>query len=375
MHVLHTINAKFNVQVGYNYNGSGSNTLGSFAQVGGTQATRNQNLDLGLTQNWTPKLRQRLAHKLQPQPHSDSERQFLRQRHRLASGNRGRQPDAIDFGYPGLNFTSFSGFGDPVPSLTRNQTLRFLDTLTLVHKKHTMKFGGEVRRIQLNTDTNPDPRGQFSFTGLLTSELANGAPVAGTGNDLADFLLGDPYSASGRFGITNDYFRSWDFIAFAQDDWRVNSHFTLLYGLRYEAVTPPIEISNQISTIDLDPNIINIAPPCPTCAAQVLPGGTGPSAANIPGARSWRLRKLGAAHRRGMAAPDDQTQDSGARRLLDFLQRSGLQHARAQTTSPTNRRSQLPRLSSQLLPSRSCCRQLCFKFKTATRDAFSTPPP
>ena len=53
VHVLHTINAKFNVQVGYNYNGSGSNTLGSFAQVGGTQATRNQNLDLGLTQNWT----------------------------------------------------------------------------------------------------------------------------------------------------------------------------------------------------------------------------------------------------------------------------------------------------------------------------------
>ena len=55
VHVLHTINAKFNVQVGYNYdNSSGSSTLGSFAQVGGTQSTRNQNLDLGLTQNWTP---------------------------------------------------------------------------------------------------------------------------------------------------------------------------------------------------------------------------------------------------------------------------------------------------------------------------------
>ena len=282
VHVLHTISAKFNVQVGYNYNGSGSNTLGSFAQVGGTQATRNQNLDLGLTQNWTPSFV------------NDSHINYSRSRIQILSDNSfvndiasqvgivGGSADAIDFGYPGLNFTSFSGFGDPVPSLTRNQTLRFLDTLTLVHKKHTMKFGGEVRRIQLNTDTNPNPRGQFSFTGLLTSELANGAPVAGTGNDLADFLLGDPYSAAGRFGITNDYFRSWDFIVFAQDDWRVNSHFTLLYGLRYEAVTPPIEISNQISNIDLDPNIINIAPPCPTCAAQVLPGGTGPFSGQYP---------------------------------------------------------------------------------------------
>ena len=282
VHVLHTINARFNVQVGYNYNGSGSDTLGSFAQVGGTQSTRNQNLDLGLTQNWTPSFV------------NDSHINYSRSRIRILSDNsfvndiasqvgiQGGSSDAIDFGYPSLNFTNFSGFGDPVPSLTRNQTLRFLDTVTFVHKKHTMKFGGEIRRIQLNTNTNPNPRGEFSFTGLLTSELANGAPVAGTGNDFADFLLGDPYSASGRFGITNDYFRSWDFIAFAQDDWRVNSHLTLLYGLRYEAVTPPLEISNRISNVDLDPNVVNITPPCPTCAAQVLPGGTGPFSGQYP---------------------------------------------------------------------------------------------
>jgi Carboxypeptidase regulatory-like domain len=282
LHVLHTINTKFNVQVGYNYNGSGSNTLGSFAQVGGTQATRNQNLDLGLTQNWTPSFV------------NDSHVNYSRSRIQILSDNAfvndiasqvgivGGSPAAIDFGFPGLNFTSFSGFDDPVPSLTRNQTLRFLDTVTFVHQKHTMKFGGEVRRIQLNTDTNPNPRGQFAFTGLLTSELVGAAPVVGTGNDFADFLLGDPYSVAGRFGITSDYFRSWDFIAFAQDDWRVNSRFTFLYGVRYEAVAPPVELSNRISNIDLNPDIINTASPCPTCAAQVLPGGTGPFSGKFP---------------------------------------------------------------------------------------------
>jgi hypothetical protein len=282
VHILHTINAKFNVQVGYNYSGSGSDTLGNFAGIGGNSATRNQNVDIGFTQNWTPSFV------------NDTHLNYSRSRIKILSDNsfvndiasqvgiEGGSTAAIDFGYPTLNFTSFSGFGDPIPSLTRNQTFRFLDTLTHVHKRHTMKFGGEVRRIQLNTDTNPNPRGQFAFTGLLTSQVVTGAPLAGTGNDFADFLLGDPYSASGRFGITNDYFRSWHFIAFAQDDWRVNPRFTLIYGLRYEAVTPPVELFDHVSNVDLNPAIVNVAPPCPTCAAQVLPGGTGPFSGTYP---------------------------------------------------------------------------------------------
>jgi hypothetical protein len=305
LHVLHTINAKFNVQVGYNYNGSGSDTLGSFAQVGGTQATCSQNLDLGLTQNWTPSFV------------NDSHVNYSRSRIQILSDNSfvnniasqvgivGDSPAAIDFGFPGLNFTSFSGFGDPVPSLTRNQTLRFLDTVTFVHQKHTMKFGGEVRRIQLNTDTNPNPRGQFAFTGLLTSELVGAAPVAGTGNDFADFLLGDPYSVSGRFGITSDYFRSWGFIAFAQDDWRVNSRFTFLYGVRLR--------SCDASGRTLQPRLKYRFESGRHQHRFALPyvRSTGASRRNGPlqpqvstGACARRLRKLGAAHRHRMAASD-----------------------------------------------------------------------
>ncbi len=282
IHLLHTINAKFNLQVGYNYSGSGSDTLGNFAQVGGTQSTRNQNLDIGFTQNWSPSFV------------NDTHVNYSRSRIKILSDNsfvndiasevgiEGGSNAAVDFGYPTLNFASFSGFGDPVPSLTRNQTLRFLDTITYVHKKHTMKFGDEIRRVQLNTDTNPNPRGQFAFTGLLTSELAGGNPVAGTGIDFADFLVGLPYSVSGRFGITNDYFRSWDFIGFAQDDWRVNSRFTVQYGVRYEAVTPPVELFDHIANLDLNPQIDSVTPPCTSCAAQVLPGGTGPFSGAYP---------------------------------------------------------------------------------------------
>src|SRR5208282_4912919 len=72
----------------------------------------------------------------------------------------------VDYGLPQISFSNFSGFSDPIPSLVRNQTFRFDDGLTWVHAKHTMRFGGEIRRVQLNTDSNPNPRGGFAFTGF-----------------------------------------------------------------------------------------------------------------------------------------------------------------------------------------------------------------
>ena len=72
------------------------------------------------------------------------------------------------------------------------------DSLTWTHDKHTMTFGGELRRIHLNTESNPNPRGGFVFTGIAT------------GNDFADFLQ-LPFNTTGQFGNPNTYFRSWGF--------------------------------------------------------------------------------------------------------------------------------------------------------------------
>ena len=102
-----------------------------------------------------------------------------------------------------------------------------------------MTFGGEIRRIQLNTQSNPNPRGGFVFTGLAT------------GNDFADFLLGLPFNTTEQFGNPNLYLRSWGVAAFAQDDLRVSKTFTLQYGLRYEAVTPPIELNDNLVNLDI----------------------------------------------------------------------------------------------------------------------------
>lgn len=265
LHVIHTINSKFSVTGAYNLNSQRQETLGNFPGIAGHQSTLNQSTDVGLTQTWAPKLVQ------------DTHLNWSRSRVQVLSDNSftndiagnagiiGVSTDPLFFGIPTLSLTSFSGPNDPIPSLVRNQTWRFTDNLTYTRNKHTMKFGGETRRIQLNSQSSPQPRGNFVFTGIMTSQLdAAGQPLPGNapGNDLADFLLGLPYSTRVQFG-PNLYLRSWDFISYAQDDWRVTKRFSFLYGLRYEAVTPPIELNNQIANLDLNSTAtaVNIVTP------------------------------------------------------------------------------------------------------------------
>ena len=251
-HLIHTINAKFSLNAGYNLSSQRSSTLGNFPDTRGTQSDLGQNFDLGVSHTWSPNLVEVTAVN------------WSRDRSKILSDNsylnniagtagiNGINTDPINFGIPAIGLTSFSGLNDPIPSLLRNQTFRFSDNLTWTHAQHTFKFGGEVRRIQFNTQADPLPRGQFTFTGLMTSQLdPNGNPLPGTGNDFADFLLGLPYNTKAQFG-PNIYFRSWDFIAYAQDDWRVSKRFTFEAGLRYEAVTPPVELFNHIANLDLN---------------------------------------------------------------------------------------------------------------------------
>jgi carboxypeptidase family protein len=275
LHILHTINSKYSLSGAYNLNSQRQNILGNFADISGNQSTLNQNADIGLTQTYNPHLVQ------------DTHINWSRSRVQILSSNSnvnnvagdlgitGVSTAPINFGIPQISFSSFSGLNDPLPSLLRNQTWRFSDVVTYVHQKHTLKFGGEVRRLELNTVASPMPRGSFTFTGLLTSD--SGAPFAAqTGSDLGDFLLDLPYNTRVQFG-PNMYLRSWDFIGYAQDDWRVNKRFTFDYGVRYEAVTPAVEINNQIANLVLNTNLT------PSAVTVVTPGENGSPNALVHG--------------------------------------------------------------------------------------------
>jgi hypothetical protein len=272
--IIHTISPKLNAQVTYNLSETRTHALQSFPDFESNSTTRGQNLMLGLTQSWT----QKLIHDTRvffTRSRTGSLNQFAFNDNVAGDlGIQGISTDAINFGVPLINLTNFNTLNDPVPALRRNQTVRFLDNFSYSQPKHTWRGGFELRRIQINTTSDPTPRGSFTFTGLMTSQLmttidpSTGQPVTrpvqGTGFDFADFLLGLPQATSARFGSSSTYFRSWGLVGYMQDDWRIRPRFSLNWGLRYEAVTPPVELFNRIANLDVSPDV--------TAVALVVPG-------------------------------------------------------------------------------------------------------
>ncbi|MGI8991137.1 MAG: TonB-dependent receptor domain-containing protein [Bryobacteraceae bacterium] len=181
----------------------------------------------------------------------------------------GVSTDPINFGPPNVSFTNFGALNDGSPSLQRNQTSGVNDSVILVRGRHNLTFGGEYRRMQINTLTDSNGRGSFSFSGLETSAFdSQGQPIPNTGYDFADFLLGLPQSSSVRFGTSSNYFRGSAYSLFSQDDFRVLSNLSLNLGLRYEYFTPLREKYNHIANLDIAPGFTGVA--------VVTPGQIGP---------------------------------------------------------------------------------------------------
>ncbi len=184
------------------------------------------------------------------------------------AGITGISQNPFDFGLPGLSFTNFGAVNDINPVLRRDQTFSVSDNMILNRGKHTLRWGGDFRRIQINTETDSNARGSFTFTGASTAQVVGGLPVQGTGFDFADFLLGLPQQNAVQFGANSYHFRgnSWDL--FVQDEWRVRGNLSLNLGLRYEYVSPLTELNDRIANLDLSPAF--------TAAVPVLPGAVGP---------------------------------------------------------------------------------------------------
>jgi trimeric autotransporter adhesin len=191
-------------------------------------------------------------------------------------GITGVSQNPFDWGLPNISFTNFGSINDTNPLLRRDQTWTFSDFMVWRQGRHTMRWGGDFRRIQLNTQASNNARGGFTFTGVNTAQVVNGRALPGTGYDFADFLLGLPQLTSVQYGDNNYHFRgdSWD--VFLQDDWRLRGNLTLNFGLRYEYFSPFTETNNQIANLNLAPNLLACAALQTTCVTRVLPGQSGP---------------------------------------------------------------------------------------------------
>ncbi len=179
-------------------------------------------------------------------------------------GIEGTSDSPINFGPPNLTFTNFGNLTDGSPILRRDQTFGISEGLTWVLGNHNLSMGGDYRWIQLNNISEQNARGSVSFSGLGTSAFDDrGLPLAKTGFDFADFVLGLPQSSSIRFGNPDTYFRASAFSLYAQDDWRVSANFTVNFGLRYEFLPPFREKFNRIVNLDVAPGFTGVAPVLP----------------------------------------------------------------------------------------------------------------
>jgi hypothetical protein len=170
----------------------------------------------------------------------------------------GNQPFTSQTGFLGeLHIVPYSPVGvgvETFPQRRASNTFQYADTLSYSLGRHSLKFGGNVRRYQLNSVLDRFYRPKAVYSGALTSlneaspDIIPGVQLASIGvasSVLQTITAGPPNSSIGL--------RFTEYHAFVNDNWRVRPRLTLDLGLRYEYDTVPREVNRRIeNAIQLD---------------------------------------------------------------------------------------------------------------------------
>lgn len=166
---------------------------------------------------------------------------WLRYNYNAVGVSQVTQPSSLGFAgvnsqfpqYASVPFISLTGFfslgfstNGPQPRI--DSTYELADNFSKVIGQHSMKFGFDGKRYNVDNPFAFQNNGAFSFGG-------NG-PYS-TGDPGADFLLGipDSYSQSSGGSI---FAQSYEYYFYAQDSWKVRKDLTFNYGIGYQIDTP-----------------------------------------------------------------------------------------------------------------------------------------
>lgn len=166
----------------------------------------------------------------------------------------GTSRSVLDYGLTRIIPSGYDTVGDGgnLPQDRKDNTYQVSDSLAWNIGTHSMKFGGDFRRFQLNLLFDSNARGSMNFDPFYTTS----GPGGTGGNAIAELLLGIPdnsavsRSFAGAAGNTVTGFRTYSMNYFAQDDWRVRPNLTLNLGLRWEYNSPVIDKYNHLGTFD-----------------------------------------------------------------------------------------------------------------------------
>ncbi|MGA2808956.1 MAG: carboxypeptidase regulatory-like domain-containing protein [Terracidiphilus sp.] len=167
----------------------------------------------------------------------------------------------LNYGVPDVQLSTITGLNEQQPVFSLAQTISVSETLSWIHGKHNLRFGGDYRRVHrdflnfMNGSGSSNPTGSFTFSGLFTEAPGTTASgPAASGSPLADFLLGLPQETTIDSAVNKSYLRDNVFDAFAMDDWRVLPQLTLNYGVRYEFFAPYTEKYGHLADVTTNPD-------------------------------------------------------------------------------------------------------------------------
>jgi Carboxypeptidase regulatory-like domain len=143
-------------------------------------------------------------------------------------GNSDQFPGMYQFTITGL-FSVGTGVNDDRGTVSNQYNI--VDTFSMTHGRHSLRFGGEAIQYQLNRFNN------FAVRGALTTGATN--PFAGNPSFTAfqNFLQGRVTAIQSAFGDPARNFVATDFAGFVQDDFRWSPRLTVNLGLRWEGMS------------------------------------------------------------------------------------------------------------------------------------------
>ncbi len=209
--------------------------------------------------------------------------------------------------------------GDYGPYLVPQDTWQEADNLSWVKGKHTLKFGANILRRQVDFFRPLTGKGFFNLCGNGTTnggaQKPDGSNVPLSGYELTDLLIG--FTCNYQVGpvLGNSETRNWEAGFYGQDDWRVTRKLTLNLGLRWDLLTWPVEKFNHQSNFDI------------YTGQLLLAGQDGNSRSFVPVSYKNLAPRIGFAYD---PIGDGRSKFSGGYGIFYFVDRGGISNQLAQ---------------------------------------------